>query len=232
MANGGSYWITSGQQDTADSGFAPRRWQQWIMGEDARSMQGSDEEAQGLLAYAGYAQQSMKGVADRAGGMIGGHMGFAMQAATISTQAWITFFVLLVLGGLLMAASFASLPMLLLAPQKFACVFTTGSACILGALCSLKGFNAFVAHLTTRERRPLSMGFLGSMMGTLWASMWCRSGLLTIVFSVVQISSLLWFFVSYIPGGAYAMGLVCDFLKGALRHVCCNLCASKASLPL
>lgn len=118
MANGGSYWITSGQQDAANSGFAPRRWQQWIMGEDARSMQGSDEEAQGLLAYAGYAQQSMKGVADRAGGMIGGHMGFAMQAATISTQAWITFFVLLVLGGLLMAASFASLPMLLLAPQK------------------------------------------------------------------------------------------------------------------
>lgn len=193
-------------------------------------MQGSDEEAQGLLAYAGYAQQSMKGVADRAGGMIGGHMGFAMQAATISTQAWITFFVLLVLGGLLMAASFASLPMLLLAPQKFACVFTTGSACILGALCSLKGFNAFVAHLTTRERRPLSIGFLGSMTGTLWASMWCRSGLLTIAFSVAQISSLLWFFVSYIPGGAYAMGLVCDFLKGALRHVCCNLCASKASV--
>eukprot|EP00434_Breviolum_minutum_P028633 symbB.v1.2.025337.t1/scaffold2431.1/size102990/1 len=68
----------------------------------------------GLLAYASYAQQSMKGVADRAGGAIGGaiggHVGFAMQAATISTQAWITFFVLLLFGGLLMAASFASLP--------------------------------------------------------------------------------------------------------------------------
>eukprot|EP00913_Durusdinium_trenchii_P033292 g31167.t1 len=139
-----------------------------------------------------------------------------MQAATISTQAWITFFVLLILGGLLMAASFASLPMLLLAPQKFAFVFTTGSACILGALCSLKGMQAFLAHLTTPERRPLSIGFLGSMAGTLWASMWYRSALLTIVFSVAQISSLLWFFISYIPGGAYVMGLVCDFLKACI----------------
>ncbi|CAK9110677.1 unnamed protein product [Durusdinium trenchii] len=225
----GSYWITAGQDS---SGATGARWQQWIMGEDARSMQGTDEEAQGLIAYANYAQQSMKGVAERAGGAIGGHMGFAMQAATISTQAWITFFVLLILGGLLMAASFASLPMLLLAPQKFAFVFTTGSACILGALCSLKGMQAFLAHLTTPERRPLSIGFLGSMAGTLWASMWYRSALLTIVFSVAQISSLLWFFISYIPGGAYVMGLVCDFLKGALRHVCCNSCSSKGSLPL
>eukprot|EP00434_Breviolum_minutum_P046173 symbB.v1.2.041607.t1/scaffold8398.1/size6515/2 len=70
------------------------------------------------------------------------------------------------------------------------------------------------------------------MLGTLWASMWYRSGMLTIAFSIAQISSLLWFFVSYIPGGSYAMSLVCDFLRGTLRHVCCSLCASKGSLPL
>eukprot|EP00439_Symbiodinium_sp_Y106_P062365 s489_g9.t1 len=187
---------------------------------------------QGLLAYANYAKQSMKGVAERAGGAVGGHVGFAMQAATISTQAWVSFFVLLALGSLLMAASFASLPMLVLAPQKFATVFTTGSACILGALCSLKGVQSFVAHLTSRERLPLSVGYLGSMVGTIWASMWYRSTILTMAFSVAQISGLLWFFVSYIPGGSYSMGLVCDFLKGALRHVCCGQCANKGSLPL
>lgn len=35
-----------------------------------------------------------------------------------SALRWITFFILLLIGGLLMAASMASLPMLLLAPQK------------------------------------------------------------------------------------------------------------------
>ncbi|CAE7493825.1 sft2 [Symbiodinium necroappetens] len=188
--------------------------------------------SKGLLAYANYAKQSMKGVAERAGGAVGGHVGFAMQAATISTQAWVSFFVLLALGSLLMAASFASLPMLVLAPQKFATVFTTGSACILGALCSLKGVQSFFAHLTSRERLPLSVGYLGSMVGTIWASMWYRSTVLTMAFSVAQISGLLWFFVSYIPGGSYSMGLVCDFLKGAVRHVCCGQCANKGSLPL
>eukprot|EP00930_Biecheleria_cincta_P038125 TRINITY_DN26199_c0_g1_i1.p1 TRINITY_DN26199_c0_g1~~TRINITY_DN26199_c0_g1_i1.p1 ORF type:complete len:213 (-),score=37.72 TRINITY_DN26199_c0_g1_i1:38-676(-) len=211
----------------ASDGWMSAGWE-WLAKDDRN---GSEEETQGLLSYANYAQQSMKGVAERAGGAIGGQMGFAMQAATISTQQWMTFFVLLAIGGVLMAIAFASLPLLLLMPSKFATVFTAGSMCILGALTALKGFASFFAHLTSRDRLPLSAGYLGSMAGTLWASLWYKSALLTIAFSIAQMSSLLWFYVSYIPGGSYTMGLACDFLKGAVRQVCCR-CSPKGSLPL
>ncbi|CAE8640123.1 unnamed protein product [Polarella glacialis] len=241
-----SHWITPGFQDPIDSssekGFGSSfgsSFRNWLGGEDNNPVYGNEEETQGLLGYAafaqkglGVAQQSMKGVAERAGGAIGGQVGLAMQVATISKQQWLVFFVLMAIGALVMAASFASLPLLVLAPQKFAVVFTSGSVCILGALSSLKGFANFSKHLRSRERLPLSVGYLGSMAGTLWASLWYRSTLLTIGFSVAQMCGLLWFFVSYIPGGSYTMGLVCDFCQGACRTSCCSMCSSKGSLPL
>merc|ERR1719436_2191781 len=153
-----------------------------------KSYYGTEEETQGLL---GLAQQRLQNVAEKGataiGGSLGGQMGMAMQVATISRQQWIGFFILLGIGCLLMAISFASLPFIVLAPHKFATVFTTGSICILGSLAFLKGVASFTAHLTSRERLPFSVGYIGSMAGTLWASMWYHSTMLTMVFSMVQI---------------------------------------------
>merc|ERR1712118_540527 len=96
---------------------------------------GSDEEAQGLL---GMATTSLQNVAEKAGVNVG-NMRAAHQVSQISRERWITFFALIGFGGLLMALSFASLPLILIMPQKFALVFTSGSVCILGGLSSLKG---------------------------------------------------------------------------------------------
>mmetsp|Transcript_67616 Transcript_67616/g.213960 ORF Transcript_67616/g.213960 Transcript_67616/m.213960 type:complete len:241 (+) Transcript_67616:57-779(+) len=183
-----------------------------------------EEETQRLL---GLAQGGLQSVAEKAGGAIG--LGTAMQAATIGRQQWINFAVLLLLGLLLMSISTASFPLIVLAPHKFAGMFTTGSLCILGSFAALRGFGNFAVHLTSPERLPFSAAYLGSMVGTIWASLWARSALLTIVFSAVQISQLLWFFVSYIPGGSSVLGFVCD----ALKQACCGCCCRKGgSVPL
>lgn len=159
-------------------------------------------------------------------------MGVAVQAASIGRQQWICFFVLLLIGCLLMCISFASLPLIVLAPHKFAGVFTMGSLCFLGSFSALKGFGSFVAHLTSKDRLTLSAGYIGSMAGTLWASLWYRSTLLTIAFTVVQVSQLLWFFVSYIPGGSAVLGFLCDSCSQALRRACCGCCGKPGSVPL
>jgi len=208
----------------------------WLGGEDKSVMHGDEEEAQGLL---GLAHKGMHSVAERAGNAagnmganLGGNMGTAMQVAAIGRQRWLGFAALLVIGCILMSLSFACLPLIVLAPHKFAFVFTSGSLCFFGAFSVLKGTNAFIAHLFSRERLWLSMGYLGSMAGTLWASLWYRSTLLTMVFSAVQISELLWFFVSYIPGGSSLLGVVCEGLRALLRKCCWSCCVRGIHVPI
>merc|ERR1719282_478934 len=123
----------------------------WLGGEDKTVMQGNEEETQGLL---GYAQQSMQNVAERAGSAagnmagnmganFGGKMGAAIEVASIGRQRWLGFAVLLMIGCALMSISFACLPLIVLAPHKFAFVFTSGSLCFLGAFSVLRGVNNF-----------------------------------------------------------------------------------------
>merc|ERR1740130_485840 len=107
-------------------------------------------------------------------------------------------------------------------PQKFAMIFTTGSVCILGGLCSLKGTAEFSAHCLSPQRRPLSAAYIGSMAGTLWACLWHRSALMTIACVVIQIGALVWFFVSYIPGGTSVLQFFSNMLCGLARRVCCG----------
>mmetsp|Transcript_93087 Transcript_93087/g.207977 ORF Transcript_93087/g.207977 Transcript_93087/m.207977 type:complete len:247 (-) Transcript_93087:52-792(-) len=216
---------------TGFSGFADRL--KGLMGaaEEKASLYGTEEETQGLL---GMAQKGLEGVATRAGGALGGKLGGYVQAVSIGRERWAAFFALLCLGALLVMASLSMLPLLVLAPQKFAAVFTSGSLCLLAAPAALKGVGSLVSHLTSREKLPLSVGYVGSMAGTLWASLWYRSTLLTIAFSAMQIMELLWFFASYIPGGSTVLGFVCDAASGLTRRMCCGcICGSGGgSIPL
>merc|ERR1712107_740437 len=111
----------------------------WMGGEDDKAY-GTEEETQGLL---GLAQESLHGATDKAstmlGASMGGTMGFAVHAASVGKQRWASFFVLLALGCVLLTAAFASLPLLVLMPHKFAMVFTIGSLCLFGSLAALKG---------------------------------------------------------------------------------------------
>mmetsp|Transcript_15159 Transcript_15159/g.40021 ORF Transcript_15159/g.40021 Transcript_15159/m.40021 type:complete len:132 (-) Transcript_15159:67-462(-) len=131
-----------------------------------------------------------------------------------------------------MTIAFASLPLLVLMPQKFAFVFTGGSLCFLGSFGVLKGFPSLIAHLGSPDRLRLSAAYVGSIAGTLWASLWYRSAILTIVFSGIQIIQLLRFFVSYIPGGSSVLTVVCDALKGVLGKFCCGCFSKGAAIPL
>merc|ERR1740121_3468583 len=122
---------------------------------------------------------------------------------------------------------------LVLMPHKFATVFTGGSLCFMSSFTVLKGPGALYEHMTHPSRLWLSAGYVGSMAGTLWASMWYPSAILTLAFCVLQIIELLWFFASYIPGGTMIMGVLSDAVKGVCRKLCCGMCCGgkAGSLP-
>jgi len=199
----------------------------WLGGNE--EVEGTDEESQGLLSMA---QKSITNVASQAGEKMGGQFGMAMQVATIGQEAWTMFFIFLGIGCVLIAGSITFLPLLMFAPQKFATAFTLGSVCILFSLAALKGIGPLVSHLTSVQRLPFSLWYFGSLAGTLYASLWRKSTTLTIVFSVMQLGNLLWFLLSYIPGGSWAMGTLQDALCGGLRKLCCGCFSSNSSIPL
>lgn len=160
--------------------------------------------------------------------------GIAKQASTtisenaISRERWMMFFGGALLGCFLMSLAFFFLPMVVLAPQKFALLFTLGSLCFLGSFSALRGHSAFLRHLLSRSRLIFTATYAMSMVGTLWASLIYRSYLLAIAFSAVQVSALSWFLVSYIPGGRRALGFVTN-MAWRICKGCCK-CASKGSL--
>lgn len=75
-----------------------------------------------------------------------------------STQ--FTYFAALMGGGLLALAMavFVFLPVIIIAPAKFASAFTLGSALIMGSFFALKGFQAQLSHMLDKDRLLFSFG--------------------------------------------------------------------------
>ncbi|XP_042039703.1 protein transport protein SFT2-like [Salvia splendens] len=104
------------------------------------------------------------------------------------------------------------LPVMVLKPQKFAICFTIGCAFIVGSFFALRGPKNQLSHMLSKERLPFTIGFLGSMVGTICVSMVLHSYILSVFFSVLQVLALLYYVVSYFPGGSAGM----RFLSSAL----------------
>ncbi|KAB2607293.1 transport protein SFT2-like [Pyrus ussuriensis x Pyrus communis] len=104
------------------------------------------------------------------------------------------------------------LPVMVLMPQKFAICFTLGCAFIIASFFALKGPKNQLAHMSSKERLPFTVGFLGSMVGTIYVSMVLHNYILSVVFSVLQVLALAYYAVSYFPGGSAGL----KFLSSAL----------------
>ena len=138
----------------------------------------NEEQSKGLM---GWARSSFDSVSNTANDLM------------MTRQTMATFAMLLAGGVFCMFLSLTFLPFLVLAPQKFATLFTLGSLLILGSFSVLKGHAAFISHLGSKDRLPFSMGYAASLIGTLYASMWSKGYFLTLFFSTAQVISLLYF---------------------------------------
>ncbi|ORZ37681.1 Got1/Sft2-like family-domain-containing protein [Catenaria anguillulae PL171] len=105
-------------------------------------------------------------------------------------------------GGLLFFfLSFFMLPMLVIAPQKFAFLSCMGSLLLFSSLGFLRGWPGHMAAVFSKDRWPFSVGYLLSLVGGLWASVIIHSYLLTIVFIILHTVALVWYYMSFLPGG-------------------------------
>ncbi|KAJ9687071.1 hypothetical protein PVL29_015790 [Vitis rotundifolia] len=142
---------------------------------------------------------------------------FQSATSTVPSGKSLMYFSLLLAAGVFFVfIAFAMfLPVMVLMPQKFAICFTIGCVFIVGSFFALKGPKNQLAHMFSRERLPFTLGFIGSMVGTIYVSMVLHSYVFSVLFSVLQVLALSYYAISYFPGGSAGM----KFLSSTLTSL-------------
>lgn len=117
------------------------------------------------------------------------------------TQRIVGFITFLLLGifCFILAGLFA--PVIVLKARKFVLLYTMGSCFTIGSFALLWGPYNHLKHIFSYERLPFTAAYFGSMMATLYAALWWKSTIITVMCACVQIMALTWYIFSYIPGG-------------------------------
>ncbi|CBI28479.3 hypothetical protein VitviT2T_018194 [Vitis vinifera] len=142
---------------------------------------------------------------------------FQSAATNVPSGKSLMYFSLLLAAGIFFVfIAFAMfLPVMVLMPQKFAICFTIGCVFIIGSFFALKGPKNQLAHMFSRERLPFTLGFISSMVGTIYVSMVLHSYVFSVLFSVLQVLALSYYAISYFPGGSAGM----KFLSSTLTSL-------------
>lgn len=115
--------------------------------------------------------------------------------------------------------------MIIIRPSKFAITFSLGSVLILVSLGFLRGWKAMFSSLSSKERMVPTAAYLGSLFGTLYASLMMHSYIYSLALCVVQIITLAYYVASLFPGGAEGM----QFLGRSSFSMAKNLASSMLS---
>lgn len=118
----------------------------------------------------------------------------------------------------LFMAVFLFLPVIILAPSKFALSFTIGCCLVLSAFAALKGWRRQAQQMLARERLPFTAGYLGSIGLTLYASVALKSYLLSLLASGLQIVALAYYLAAFYPGGTDSVRWVLGMFGSAVTN--------------
>ena len=85
----------------------------------------------------------------------------------------------------MISMSFAFLPIIIIAPSKFANLFTLGSICLISSIAVIKGFTQFKNNLIAKDKLQYTIYYLISIAGTLYYCFIGKSYLLVLAFSIL-----------------------------------------------
>ncbi|GAV68434.1 Got1 domain-containing protein [Cephalotus follicularis] len=153
-----------------------------------------------------------KGVRD-----LPGNFQYSATSNVSSGKSLMYFGILLGAGVFFVFIAFTMfLPVMVVVPQKFAICFTIGCAFIVASLFALKGPRNQLAHMASKERLPFTLGFVGSMVGTIYVSMVLHSYILSVLFSLLQVLALSYYAISYFPGGSAGLKLLSSIFASSI----------------
>jgi hypothetical protein len=138
-------------------------------------------------------------------------------------QRFRVFCALLFVSALFFALAFTvGLPMLAIRPQKFALSFTFGSLLFMSSFAILKGPMAHLQSLFVRERLLFTTIYFLSIFSTLYLT-FTHGGasgyVLVMGASGCQLMALLWYLISFLPGGSAGLSIVLSAMWRVLQPV-------------
>lgn len=107
---------------------------------------------------------------------------------------------LFALGCLFSTLSTLGIPVILVAPAKFALPYTLGSICSIGSTMCLVGPSKQLSKMFSESRRLSTISYLISVILTLVFA-FKGQALLCLMAIAVQLVAMVWYVASYIPGG-------------------------------
>lgn len=138
-------------------------------------------------------------------------------------QRFRMFCALLVLSALFFALGFSvGLPMIAIRPQKFALCFTFGSLTFMASFGILVGPKEHMTGMLTSARLPFTVLYFGSMLATLYFTFnvgGATGYLFVIGASGAQLVALLWYLISFLPGGSTGLSMLLSAMGRILKPV-------------
>jgi len=108
--------------------------------------------------------------------------------------------------------------MIAVRPQKFALSFTMGSITFMCSFGILKGPKEHFMGMIQADRLLFTTIYLGSLLATLFITFnygGATGYLMVIAASAAQLVALLWYLISFIPGGSAGL----HYLLAAMGHI-------------
>lgn len=181
-------------------------------GEDGENSSGEDIESQSLLP-GNFSVASMRSSLESQ--LPQKVMGMNYQ------QRFQAFTVCLLLSGVFFGLGFfVGIPLLTVRPQKFALSFTCGSITFMSSFAILKGPYEHFQSMLAYDRIHFTVIYLGSMMMTLYLTFTVGGAegyILVLGASALQLLSLMWYLVTFLPGGAMGMKMLTQALWTVLK---------------
>ena len=141
-------------------------------------------------------------------------------------QRFQVFCICLLLSALFfLLAFFVGIPLLTVRPQKFALSFTCGSISFMASFGILKGPQEHLLSMLAPDRAHFTVVYLGSMFLTLYltfTSGGAQGYVLVMGASALQLMCLLWYLVTFLPGGATGMKILMQAMWKLLKPLVVN----------
>jgi len=115
------------------------------------------------------------------------------------------FVMLFVFGVVCLGIAMALVPTLLVVPKKFAFFVTMGNFFLVASTAILIGVKRQIKSMSESHRIHAAFVFVFSMLMTLVAAVYWKSYVLSVAFTVLQVSSFAWYTLSYIPFARHFM---------------------------
>eukprot|EP00924_Labyrinthula_sp_SR-Ha-C_P012824 snap_masked-scaffold_12-processed-gene-0.36-mRNA-1 protein AED:0.69 eAED:0.70 QI:0/-1/0/1/-1/1/1/0/259 len=142
------------------------------------------------------------------------------------SQKFKSFVLCLLLSGFFFSMAIFFFPTVIIMPQKFAFCFTMGSILFMLSFAIFQGPSVFARNLISKDSAPFLAAYIFSILGTIYSTLFWKNYFIILFCSGAQVTSLLWYGATYLPGGRMGLQLMFSMIKNVVSKgliPCCKM---------